>query len=198
MTRCFRKKLLVIAGAGAALEFGMPSVDGVNELLLKSAAEYFQLADSPDNNLYGFLYEKVEEYWSTTTKIHLGKPPNFEDVLYAISVLASIYPAGIFTGVLGAFATPKCFPQVLHIGQRKPVDENVLRHLGQHLIDGLMTEFRNRCREPELELKPKIDELDRMFAVCWWPAPAVSKDRGLLWIGQSRAPSLARAGHEGA
>ena len=41
-------------------------------------------------------------------------------------------------------------------------------------------------------------DLDRMFAVCWWPAPAVSKDRGLLWIGQSRAPSLARAGHEGA
>jgi riboflavin biosynthesis pyrimidine reductase len=40
--------------------------------------------------------------------------------------------------------------------------------------------------------------LDRMFAVCWWPAPAVSKDRGLLWIGQSRAPSLARAAHEGA
>ena len=43
-----------------------------------------------------------------------------------------------------------------------------------------------------------IATLDRMFAVCWWPAPAVSKDRGLLWIGQSRAPSLARAGHEGA
>jgi hypothetical protein len=28
--------------------------------------------------------------------------------------------------------------------------------------------------------------------------PAVSNDRGVLWIGQSRAPSLARASHEGA
>ena len=162
---CHRKKLLVVAGAGAAVEFGMPSVNGVHELLLKSAAKYFFLADKPDRNLYGYLYDEVKKYWSANTLSYLGKTPNFEDVLYAISVLASTYPAGQFTGVLGAFVAPKGFPEVSHIGKRKPVDANVLRHLAQQLVDDLVTEFRNRCREPEPVLKPKIDELGRFFSV---------------------------------
>lgn len=104
---CQRKKLLVVAGGGAALDFGMPSVNGVHDLLLESAAQYFPLADKPDENLYGFLYEAARAYWSANTKSYLGKTPNFEDVLYAISVLGSTYPARIFAGVLGAFVTPK-------------------------------------------------------------------------------------------
>lgn len=162
---CQRRKLLVVAGAGAAMDFGMPSVTGVHDLLLESAARYFSLADKPDENLYGFLYEAVRAYWSANTESYLGKTPNFEDVLYAISVLASTYPAGIFTGVLGAFVTPKAFPEVIHIGTRKPVDANVLTHLSQQLVDDLMAEFRNCCREPKPGLRPRIDELGRFFAV---------------------------------
>lgn len=38
-----KKKLLVIAGAGASLDFGMPSVAEVNNILLKSAQNDFNL-----------------------------------------------------------------------------------------------------------------------------------------------------------
>jgi hypothetical protein len=64
--------------------------------------------------------------------------------------------------------------------------------------DVVLTLMRAKTISDEDFLGEQTYALDRMFAVCWWPAPAVSKDRGLLWIGQSRAPSLARAGHEGA
>ena len=61
-----------------------------------------------------------------------------------------------------------------------------------------LRDWAHGFRSMKTGIKHLLIHLDRMFAVCWWPAPAVSKDRGLLWIGQSRAPSLARAGHEGA
>ena len=139
----------------------MPSANGLHDLLLESAARYFPLADKPDENLYGFLYEAIKADWSES---YSGKTPNFEEVLYAIYVHASSHPAGKFTGALGASVGPKDFPEILYFGSRKPVDANVLRHLSQHLVDDLIDEFRKRCREPEPGLLPKIDELGRFFA----------------------------------
>ena len=75
----------------------------------------------------------------------------------------------------------------------KPVHDKLFSILRDNFYDVI-----SKSDEPSLKGIATVAGLDRMFAVCWWPAPAVSKDRGLLWIGQSRAPSLARAGHEGA
>src|SRR5580700_864926 len=154
-----RKKLLIVAGAGSSIDFGMPSVDDVHHFLLQSANQFFPLAIRPNENLYGFMYETIENYWKANLASHLSKMPNFEDVLYAIYALASVYPAGIFTGPLGAFVTIKDFPEIIHLGRRKPLDANILRHLGQQLVDDLMNEFRRRCRLPDPTFTTKIEQL---------------------------------------
>jgi hypothetical protein len=160
-----KRKLLIVAGAGSAIEFGMPSVDGIHDFLLGTAARFFPLAADPSKNLYGFMHQAIHDYWTAKVSAHLGKMPNFEDVLYAIYALASIYPAGTFTGPLGAFVTIKSFPDVNHIGRDKLVDQNVLRHLGQQLVDDLMAEFRQRCRQPEPLLAPRIEQFRYFLSV---------------------------------
>lgn len=159
-----RKKLLIVAGAGSSIEFGMPSVGDIHPLLLQSASQFFPLADHPTENLYGYLHKTIENYWRPDLGPKLRAVPNFEDVLYAIYTLASVYPAGIFTGPLGAFVTINEFPKLMYFGARKPVDANILRHLGQHLVDRLMDEFRSRCREPDPSLLPKIEKIKHLIS----------------------------------
>jgi len=137
----------------------MPSMSCVHDLLLRTAQPNFPLAEHPDGNLYGFLSDTITNYWSTNVPRHLGKTPNFEDVLFSISTLASIYPAGIFTGTLGAFVRPNCFPQVNYLFGTQEPDGTVFVQLGQQLVDGLIDEFRKRCR-----LAPNIEPYRRFFS----------------------------------
>jgi hypothetical protein len=167
-----KQKLLIVAGAGSTLgNFGMPSVSEVHGLFLKFAQQLFPLLRDPSKNLYGYLYEEVERYWAAKMPPHLFRPPNFEDILYALYALAATYPAGIFTAALGALVDVKAFPDVSHIGKPKKVDEHVLRHLSEHLSDSLLDEFRQRCRRSlphSADLKRFFSELQREFdvAIC--------------------------------
>lgn len=164
--RCRKKpNLLVIAGAGSAIDFGMPSVSGVHTILSQAAARFFPLVSDPTKNLYDFLHEQIAGYWSAHVPAHLGKFPNFEDVLGAISELAATRPAGIFTGALGAFVKANGFPEVIHIGNPKPVDGPVLAHLGEHLVDALLDDFRNRCRNPNPAFADNVKRFRKFFAV---------------------------------
>lgn len=140
-----RGKLLIVVGAGASIEFGMPSVSDVHNFLLQTSSRFFPLAADPMKNLYGYMYDTINDYWHTHVP-HIRNNPNFEDVLSAIYELASAYPSGVFTGSLGAFVTINNFPEVIHINQRKPFDENILRHLGQQLHDDIVEEFRKRSQ----------------------------------------------------
>jgi hypothetical protein len=156
-----KRKLLVIAGAGSTLgDVGMPSVSEVHTLLLGFAQQCFTLQKDPSKNLYGYLYEVIERYWTANVPAHLSRLPNFEDILYAIYVLAATYPAGIFTAALGALVSIKPFPEVIHIGTPKKVDANVLRHLGEHLIDNMLNEFRRRC----LAMPARFAEFQTFFS----------------------------------
>jgi hypothetical protein len=166
---CCRKKLLVVAGAGASVQFGMPSVAEVHSLLLTSAAQCFPLADDLNQNLYGFLHDRIRTYWSSCVGPRPGREPNFEDILYAISALSSSYPAGILTGVLGALVRSEDLPEILHFHRdKREVDFNILRHIEEHLIDELISEFRQRCGSPALnvnELAVFFKALDQEFEI---------------------------------
>ena len=149
----------------------MPSVSDIHALFLGYAQNLFQLRHNPARNLYGYLYEEVERYWAANVPPHLLRPPNFEDILYALYALAATYRAGIFTAALGALVAVKSLPEVVHIRQPKRVDENVLRHLSEHLIDSLLEEFRRRCQAslPHFaQLEGFFSELNRVFdiAIC--------------------------------
>jgi hypothetical protein len=140
--RAAKKKLLVVAGAGATRDLGMLSVDEVHNFLDQSANRSFALASDPRSNLYGWLYNKIKKYWSERT--HGRRKPNFEDILYAVSELAAIFPNGSLSA-LGGVVTLDALPDVIHIARYKRVDREVLRHLSQELIDDLLGEFRMRC-----------------------------------------------------
>jgi SIR2-like domain len=141
-----KRRLLVIAGAGSAIDFGMPSVSCVNQICKNAAAQYFSLVHDLSSNLYTYMYDEVKRYWDAHVPRY-PKTPNFEDILYALYVLGSTFPAGRFTSAFGAFVTRKGFPDVVHIATPSLVDKHVFGHLSQHLLNSLLDDFRTRCRE---------------------------------------------------
>jgi hypothetical protein len=106
-----KRKLLVVAGAGSTLEFGMPSSNCIHDIFLRSAAEHFPLNSAPQRNLYVHLHDQLGRYWCAQ-----GSPlkPNFEDVLFAITQLSAMPPEPgyeKFTPALGAFVKVCDFPR---------------------------------------------------------------------------------------
>ena len=158
------KKLLIIAGAGASIEFGMPSVNSIGELLTQEAQKRFPLANEPTRNLYSWLVDEITTYWGAVTKPALAKTPNFEDIMYAVFLLSAAYPNGVFTSPLGALVETKSFPDILWFGnRRRSVDENLWRELGRFLSDTIIDTFRDKCRQLEPAAKSKVDEVRGFF-----------------------------------
>jgi len=156
----------VVAGAGSSLEFGMPSVREVGELLRKGAQESFALAETPDENLYGHLCDKIAHYWREHLLRSTGpREPNFEDILYLLSSLTATYPAGVYTSALGAFVAPPTLPDILQSDNRRSVDANVVGELGRHLVDDLLTNFRDRCDNPTPSLAANRSDFQSFFVV---------------------------------
>jgi hypothetical protein len=54
-----KRKLLVVAGAGSSIDFGMPSVDAVGQVLRQAALPDFQLADDPSRSLYDHIRDAI-------------------------------------------------------------------------------------------------------------------------------------------
>jgi hypothetical protein len=50
-----KRKLLVVVGAGASIEFGMPSVDGVGDILSDAAQQQYPLFTDAASNLYKYF-----------------------------------------------------------------------------------------------------------------------------------------------
>jgi hypothetical protein len=140
-----KKRLLIVAGAGASVEFGMPSVAEMNRAFDRWSVDNFSLASGSARTLYMYIHDEIADYWRAKVPKHLYKAPNFEDVLYAIYSLATMFPAGIFTSALGALVQATPLPSILHFKREKVVTRDVLHHLAAHLIDELVKDFRYRC-----------------------------------------------------
>lgn len=50
-----KKKILVVVGAGASIELGMPSVSCINNLFVQWAKDDYSLASNGYSNLYSFF-----------------------------------------------------------------------------------------------------------------------------------------------
>jgi hypothetical protein len=161
-----KKKLLVVVGAGASVECGMPSVTGVANILSLAAHERYPLHTDGSTNLYRYFETALAADWESKVAKHLEKTPNFEDVLYAIFALAAAFPAGQFTSALGAFITPKPLPEVSWFGgaTRKTINSDELREFGHFLVDGLLDNFRNRCRTVASEKPDELAKIRTLFA----------------------------------
>jgi len=177
-----KTKLLVLAGAGAAMDFGMPSSTCIHALFLSLAREKFPLNDSArvnllhlrdDHNLirslYSHMYDKLVQYWMAEG---VTDKPNFEDALHVITQLSALppeYGGRKFTPALGAFVNVCTFPEVGFGLNGCAVDSATWRSLAQCLVYGLIGEFRRRCSCVEsgsiLILKSLFDVLASEFDV---------------------------------
>ena len=71
------RTLLVVVGAGASVDFGMPSVAEVGRILSRAAQNRFPLAAEPDTNLYDRVAGEIEAYWASFSKPSLARRPHF-------------------------------------------------------------------------------------------------------------------------
>lgn len=154
-----KRKLLIIAGAGSTLSIGMPSMQDIHNNL-NCWANDLVLHDSSQENLYSYFYKSIKEYWSH----HSKSAPNFEDVLYAISLVGMTFPAGVLSSSLGAFVEQKKFPQIFYAGKIKSVDRNLLNDFAAHLTDKLLEDLRFRCIQAENIKNPDIVKFNNFFA----------------------------------
>ena len=161
-----KRRLLVVVGAGASVEFGMPSVNGVANILTEAAQDRYPLSEDANSNLYKYLERTLIADWQIKISPHLQKLPTFEDVLYAIFALAAAFPGGRFTSALGAFVTANPIPDINWFGtEPTKVDRNVLLEFGHFLVDVLLDAFRIRCRSAHLEKTVELAKLRTLLAV---------------------------------
>jgi len=129
-----KKKLLLVVGSGASVEFGMPSVAGVRGIINAEAQKWYPLADASSTNLYEYIEQAAAQ--------SLGSAPNFEQVLYLIFSLSAAKAAHANHAHQAVFINVQEFPDVLFGGRMKQnVTEHRLRQLGDMSIDHCCRNF---------------------------------------------------------
>ncbi len=143
-------RLLLVVGAGASVEFGMPSVAECGAIISQEAQQFYPLADTPCTNLFAHVEATVAQYWRNHVPAHLYRDPQFEDILYVLFALAAAYPAGAYTSALGALIDARKLPEIKFCGrERQSIGADQLRGLAHASVDVLLSAFRERCRAAE-------------------------------------------------
>lgn len=146
-----KKKLMVIVGAGASIELGMPSVSDIDTLFSSWAKDGYTLANDKEKSLYCHIRDEVNLHYKLNPKSKLVKETNFEELLYVILNLSSALGYDSYNLPMNAFLRLKSLPKINGSKGEKVVDGNDLRHLCSMLIDRLVEEFRNRCKASKEE-----------------------------------------------
>jgi hypothetical protein len=160
-----KKKLLLVVGAGASVEFDMPSVAQVRDIINNEIQVRYPLLHNPSTNLYAYIEDTVLRYWTHSVPPHLRRSPHFEDLLYTIFALAAAYPNGADTSALGALVTATKFPEVSFLGrQGTSVGRDVLHDLGNASVDALIDTFRKRCQAAAVNKAAEFSQLQTLVA----------------------------------
>lgn len=169
-----KKKMMVVVGAGASIELGMPSVNNIDKLFSEWANNGYKLADDVSRNLYDYIRDEVNNHYNLNNKESLKKQTNFEEILYVMLQLSSALSDENYYFPTNAFFKLITLPKIQAHSGVKPVDGNDLRRLCSHLIDNLTDEFRLRCKaarneNPDkfLEFAGFINQLNNDFDVAF-------------------------------
>lgn len=147
MNETQKKKLMVVVGAGASIELGMPSVNEIDSLFSDWAKERYQLINDEDKTLYCYIKDEVNHYYKLNPKQNLQKETNFEEVLYVIIQLSAALGDDNYKFPINAFYSEmKELPKINSHAGEKFVDGNDLRQLYFLLVDKLTSKFRELCK----------------------------------------------------
>jgi SIR2-like domain len=163
MNRTAKSKLLIVTGAGASIDFGMPTVSDLSGILSKETRERYPLLADNSTNLYSYLEATIDTFWKAYIPSALRKSPNFEDVLYSVFVLAGAFPAGRFTSAPSAFTRVTPLPPVGLENNNREVNEFLLSEFGGFLVDTILKYFRDKCRTLDAYAKEELKILKLFF-----------------------------------
>ena len=167
------KKLLIITGAGASLDFGMPSVKMIDELFENWALEILPLKTNINKSLYSWVKQKITNYFSRNPNNRLEYLLNFENILFTIQNIYSLSKDkeySQFNNRLSSFIQFDEFPEVIKFKKEKKADSFDFHFLHSYLVDKLLEHFRAKCnsltetKEKEILLfKSFLDTLKTKF-----------------------------------
>ena len=112
MDRIDKKKLMVVVGAGASIELGMPSVSDVDRLFSEWAKKDYPLANDENKSLYCYLRDEVNCHYSLNPKKGLRKETNFEELLYVLLQLSAVLGDDNYNLPVNAFLQLKECPKI--------------------------------------------------------------------------------------
>lgn len=142
-------RLLLVVGAGASVEFGMPSVAECGAIISQEAQQFYPLADTPCTNFFAHVEATVAQYWRNHVPAHLYRDPQFEDILYVLFALAAAYPAGAYTSALGALIDARKLPEIKFCGrERQSIGADQLRGLAHASVDVYSRPFVSDAGRP--------------------------------------------------
>lgn len=153
-----KNKLMVIVGAGASIELGMPSVSDVDCLFSMWAKEGYQLANNEEKTLYCYIRDEVNRYYGLNPRQGLRKETNFEEILYVMLQLSSTLEDDNYNFPMNAFLQLKNLPEITSYSGKRSVVGSDLRQLYLCLVDKLVEEFRDRCKVAKEKYPTQFDK----------------------------------------
>lgn len=167
-----KEKLLIVAGAGASVDFGMLSSAQIGKMFETDG--FCKLCvDNQTVSLYKYVKDELLKYHQTGTS--LGRPlPDkikdvcFEEVIYQLLNLYSTLSETHKNG-LGAFYSPNKFPEKFFGKKIVKVDCFDFCHEADVLVAKLLDEMREKCTSLPLDklalLKSLLKILKKSFDV---------------------------------
>ncbi|GJD32713.1 hypothetical protein PMNALOAF_3990 [Methylobacterium adhaesivum] len=160
-----KRKLLIVVGAGASLDFGLPSVSDVDRILDARAAALYPLASDPTSNLYRYCRNEIDAYYKASPKPALRNWTNFEEVLYQLNLLSPYFGDPSHVRGSNALLSPVDLPDVLVSGAKRAVDSDIIKSLTSALIDELVDSFIDKCSNLPSIKSREIAEVNNFLSV---------------------------------
>jgi len=161
-----KKKLLIIVGAGASIDFGLPSVKTIDSLFEKWALEIVTLKDDKNKSLYTWVKECMLVYAKQNPQNYTENIVNFENLLFTIQNLAVILNDKdweFYNNRLNPFIDLKFIPDIKRFGKDKKTDGGDFHFLHSYLIDNLLEYFRTICKTIDKDKKLEIEKLNSFY-----------------------------------
>ncbi len=160
------KKLLIVTGAGASIEFGLPSVKQIDNLLENWAKSILPLKGDPNHSLYSWVKQRFKDYVTQNPKNDIHSIINFENLLYTIQNIYSLIKDeewSHFTNRLNPFIDLTNFPEVVSFRREKIADAGDFHFLHSFLVDKLLEHFRIKCKTLRQDKESELQILKNFF-----------------------------------
>lgn len=86
-----KRKLLVVAGSGASIDFGMPSVSDVDKFFRLTALQNFPLTSDPQRSLYDHVYRVIRDFWRNAILVAGGCQSRISRIFFMRSMRSPVF-----------------------------------------------------------------------------------------------------------